>query len=60
MDELSDARLEQLLEETKLSLKLLILETLMFESYYERLAQGLVSLTPTENSSSGAGDRSAM
>ncbi len=42
LDELSDDRLESLIDETKAALRLLILETLMFESYHERLVSGQV------------------
>lgn len=40
VEDLSDAHLEQAVEELKGGLRLLILETLMFESYYDRLASG--------------------
>ncbi len=44
VDELTDDQLETAVEELKTALRLLILETLMFESYYERLASGQVQV----------------
>jgi hypothetical protein len=55
VEELSDSKLESLLEEHKASLSLLVLETLMFESFHDRLVSGQISLTPTSHSSGGGG-----
>ena len=49
-EDLSNHQLENVVDDIKSSLKLLILETLMFESYYDRLMSGQVSLTPTDPS----------
>ena len=48
VEDLSTHQLENVVDDIKSSLKLLILETLMFESYYDRLMSGQVSLTPTD------------
>ena len=56
VDELTDEQLEVAVEEVKTSLRLLILETLMFESYFERLQSGQVVLQGGETDSiSGPG-----
>lgn len=57
IEELSDSKLESLLDEARVSLRLLILETIMFESYHERLLSGQVSLTPTDDSAASGGSR---
>ena len=59
VEELSDKKLESLLEDTKTALRQIVLETLMFESYFERLSSGQISLSPTSrgvgHSGSGGG-----
>lgn len=39
-EDLSQPQLEAAVDELRASLKLLVLETLMFESYHERLGRG--------------------
>ena len=55
VEELSDSRLEAAVEEVRTSLRLLVLETLMFESYHERLQAGQVALAaPSDKDGSGS------
>ena len=51
VEELTDDQLEATVDELKTALRILILETLMFESFYERLLAGQAQIraTPTDS-----------
>ena len=42
IEELSDSKLDNLLEEQKRAIRTLILESIMFENFFERLVSGTV------------------
>ena len=50
-EELTDDQLEATVDDLKTALRILILETLMFESFYERLLSGQAQIraTPTDS-----------
>ena len=51
VEELTDDQLEATVDDLKTALRILILETLMFESFYERLLAGQAQIraTPTDS-----------
>ena len=51
VEELTDDQLEATVDDLKTALRILILETLMFESFYERLLSGQAQIraTPTDS-----------
>jgi hypothetical protein len=55
VDDLSDDQLETTVDDLKSALRLIILETLMFESYNERLLSGQVALGTETSSTIGQG-----
>ena len=58
VEELSDGELQKLIDELKITVRRLSLETQMFQGYYERLARGGADLPdPGDPSASQVGSR---
>ena len=62
VEELTDDQLEATVDDLKTALRILILETLMFESFYERLLSGQAQIraTPTDSGTVLRSDKSQI